>query len=94
MPRLFVAPAAKEDVREISRYIARDNVPASRDWVSSIQHKFRLLAKHPHLGEKRKDLGNDIRVVSHGSYVIYFRLSKPRLEIVRAIRGDRDVKML
>ena len=63
---------AKDDLRRIASIIAQDKPIAARNWVSRIREKCRLLAKHPDIGELRRELGEDIRSTYVGSYVIFF----------------------
>lgn len=94
MPKLFYSPAAKEDIRDAALYIARDNIPASQRWVLGVKNKCRLLAKYPEMGERRNDLGDDIRLSSYQNYGIYFQRTERGVEVVRVIRGDRNTQSL
>ncbi len=94
MPGLRYSEEAKDDLRRIAIIIAQDKPIAARNWVSRIREKCRLLAKHPDIGELRRELGEDIRSTYVGSYVIFFRRTDRFLDIVRIIRGDRDTRLL
>ncbi len=94
MPRLEYSGKAKADIKNNAGYIARDNEAAARKWTAKIRKKCRLIAKYPDLGDPRPEYGPGIRTTYVGSYVIYFRRKGDVLEIVRIIRGDRDVKSL
>jgi toxin ParE1/3/4 len=53
-----------------------------------------LVAKHPDIGDDRRDLGEGIRSTYVGSYIIYFREKDSTLEIVRVVRGDLEFPFL
>lgn len=94
MAQLRISLAALRDLREIKRYISRDKPLAARDWVAKIRRKCRLLAKNPELGDLREELGTTMRSSYLGDYCIFFRSDSEFVEIVRVIRGDRDIKSL
>jgi toxin ParE1/3/4 len=94
MPRLRFAKDARDDLKEIARYIARDKPDAARKWVEKIKDKCHLLARHPEIGESRRDLGENVCCTLLGDYVIFFRRVGGFVEISRVIRGDRDTRTL
>jgi toxin ParE1/3/4 len=94
MLRLRYSAASKDDLKEIARFIAKDKPVAARQWVEKIREKCRLAAKHPDIGDDRRDLGEDIRSTYVGSYIIYFREKDGTLEIVRVVRGDLEFPFL
>ena len=81
MLRLRYSAASKDDLKEIARFIAKDKPVAARQWVEKIREKCRLAAKHPDIGDDRRDLGEGIRSTYVGSYIIYFREKDNTLEI-------------
>lgn len=94
MPRLRYSAASKEDLKEIARFIAKDKPVAARQWVAKLREKCRLTAKHPDIGDDRRDLGDGIRSTYVGRYIIYFREKDGTLEIVRVVPGDLEFPFL
>ena len=94
MPRLRYPAASKEDLKEIARFIAKDNPNAARQWVAKLREKCRLAARHPEIGDDRSDLGEGIRSTFVGRYIIYFREKDGALEIVRVVGGDQEFPFL
>lgn len=90
MSKLRYSAAAKEDLKEIARYIAKDKPTAARQWVAKLREKCRLAAGRPEIGDERGDLGEGIRSTYVGSYIIFFRENNETLEIVRVARGDQE----
>lgn len=94
MPRLRYSAESKDDLKQIARHIAQDKPIAARQWVAKIREKCRVVAKHPEVGDDRAELGESIRSTYVGSYVIFFRRNDEFVDIVRVIRGDRDMQSL
>jgi toxin ParE1/3/4 len=90
MERYRIVPLARLDLDEIYVYIARDNPAAAARWLSRAMEKFSWLAKNPACGEDRNSIYPGLRCISHGRYVIYFRLRPEQLDIVRVLHGARD----
>lgn len=51
MPRLRYSAASKQDLKEIARFIAKDEPNAARQWVAKLREKCRLAATHPDIGD-------------------------------------------
>ena len=94
MARLRYSDASKGDLKQIARFIAQDKPIAARQWVAKIREKCRVVARHSDIGDKRPELGENIRSTYLGSYVIFFRRTDGTVEIVRVIRGDQDTQTL
>ena len=89
--RYVLTPQAKDDLKEIRRYIADDNPDAAIRVVQALLKRCRGLAQRPSLGHTRTDLLPErFRVFPVGSYLIIYRLDTKPLRIVRfwhAARG-------
>lgn len=94
MAKLSISETALRDLKELKRYIASDKPQAASRWITKVRQKCRLLAKNPELGDPREELGTGIRVSYLGDYCIFFRKVDGFVEIVRVIRGDRDIRFL
>ena len=94
MARLRYSDAAKDDLKEIAKFIARDKPRAAREWATKMREKCRLLASNPGVGDDRSDLGDGMRSTYVGSYIIFFREREKTLEIVRVRRGDLEFPFL
>ena len=58
MLRLRYSAASRDDLKEIARFIAKDKPVAARQWIAKIRKKCRLAAKHPDIGDDRRDHRN------------------------------------
>ena len=54
MSRYRITPEARADLREIYRFIARDNRPAAIRMQERFIERFKQLARHPHSGHRER----------------------------------------
>jgi toxin ParE1/3/4 len=90
--KLDVSDDAKSDLKRIRKSISRDNAVAAKKQVAHIRAQFKLLVKHPLVGEAVDYLLPGMRRYSVGTYVIYFRPAREELRIVRVLHGARDAE--
>ena len=93
MSRYIMSPRAREDIKVISRYIAKErNSPAGASILRQrLMDHFRKLASQPGVGEARPDLGVSVRQWPVGNYVVYYEQIAGGVRIIRVIHGARDV---
>ena len=89
--RLEIAPRAERDLEEIWHFIAQDQVPAADRFVDLLIGKFSLLASSPRMGKRRTDLAPELRGFPFRNYLIFYRASDEKLEIVRVLHAARDI---
>ena len=96
MKRFRLAPEARQDIKEIWSFIARDSVEAAGRVRQEIRDDCRRLAQHPYIGHKRDDLRTreDVRFWQVYSYLIIYRPSKGPLEILRVLHSSRDIERI
>lgn len=94
MSKPFYTSAAYRDLTDILNYIAGDKPAAALAWVDKIEAKCLLIAKNPSIGELQPHLGPGVRASLVGRYVVFYRETTGRVEILRIIPGDRDIKRL
>jgi toxin ParE1/3/4 len=92
MTRYRVSKHAKVDLDEIYNYVAAANATAAERLLATFKEKFRLLGTRPLLGQMRSDLAAGLRCFTAGSYVIFYTVQPPGVEIVRVIHGARNVE--
>lgn len=93
MRELLYSTAAKRDIADITRYIAREsaNLATAMTFTDALDNHCRKLARLPGtLGRARPELRPDIRSTPYRGYVIFFRYAADRLEIVNILEGHRD----
>ena len=94
MANAIYSPDARADLRESIRFIGRDSPAAARRWAARIRKTRRLLADNPQIGERRPQFMHGCRSFSIGNYVIFFRAVPTGIEVLRIVRGERDLKRL
>jgi len=92
VPKLRFTDQAERDLVEIGHFIARDNPANAARFIDALQERCRLLASHPHLGRAREELGPELRSLSHGRYVIFYRAIEDGVVIIRFLHGARDLR--
>jgi toxin ParE1/3/4 len=78
--------------RRIWVYIAHDNVRAADRVLDEIEDRFFLLAEQPRLGRERPDMAPELRYLPVGRYLILYPEIPEGIEIVRVVRGAREVQ--
>lgn len=87
-----VSPRALNDLAAIDDYISADNPAAAERLLESFRETFALLASVPEAGRRRDEVIAGIRSFPVGSYVIFYRIIRGRVEIVRVLHGSRDIR--
>ena len=91
--RIIWAPRALEDLREIVRYIQRDNPIAAQNFGQKLIEKAESLASFPERGRVIRKFQNPaVREVFLGSYRIAYRIrhEPAQVEIARIWHGARS----
>jgi toxin ParE1/3/4 len=92
MAKVFYSALAAKDVWENAEYISRDKPDAAYRWVESVESTCELLAGNPEIGERRQSSRHGpCRSFTCGNYVIFYRGVVDGVEIIRIVRGERDL---
>ena len=95
MARFVLSPEARDDLREIRDYIARDSSEAARRVLVELREAMRRLSEMPQMGHLREDLADEpLRFWPVHSYLIIYRPDRSPLEVVRVLSGYRDIAEL
>lgn len=89
------APNAERNLEQIEDYIT-DNAEATtaEAVVDQIINRCNDLGEMPRSGKARDDIQPGVRSVTSGKYVIYYRIHKEKVEILRVWHGSRDQSAL
>jgi toxin ParE1/3/4 len=83
-------PQAREDVRSIRTFIARDAPKTATAFVRRLRRSVNRLRTFPRGGEVVPEIGNaDIREIFFGMYRIIYHLSNDHIEILTVYHGAR-----
>ena len=94
MSRYRLEAGAKGDLKEIFDYIAKENLHAARRLRDLFKQRFKFLAANPLIGELRKDLSEDVRLLSVGNYVIVYCPEDGGIAVTHVVHGARDLDAL
>jgi toxin ParE1/3/4 len=92
MNAVRISRDADRDLDEIWLYIARDNVDAATRLIEEITASVSLIASCPEMGRKRDELRPELRSHPVGNYVVYYRIGRDFIGILRIVHGSRDPK--
>ncbi len=87
---LFTEPAA-QDLEKIYEYIAEDNIAAAVKHRQRLENRWFVLLDQPRMGTKRDEIEPDLRSVTEGSYVIFYRILPDGIEIARVLHTSQDM---
>ena len=89
--QLVIAPAAKNDLKEIYQYGLRQWGQAqSESYLSTLKKQFWLLTQQPLIGTERPELLQDTRSLPLESHTLFYRVTANRVEIIRVLHGRQD----
>ncbi len=82
---------AEDDLAEIWHYIAMDNTAAAEAWLVEIDEKISSLSDNPRAGRPRDDLLAGLRSFPMGNYLVFYRIHRNHVEVMRVIHGARNL---
>jgi toxin ParE1/3/4 len=94
MSQLLVTESAQADLDQIWLFIARDDPGAATQFLNHLINRCRSYANQPLLGERRPEIGSDVRSFSVGRYVVFYLPLAEGIQVARVIHGARDVREL
>lgn len=93
MGEVILSPQAEQDLLEIWLYIADDHPDNADRFLDRLHEKALLLAEFREMGAARPELGEGIRCFPVERFVLYYRPNDSGIELVRVLRGSRDVML-
>ena len=89
--QLVIAPAAKNDLKEIYQYGLRQwGQSQSESYLSTIKKQFWLLTQQPLMGTERNELLPEARSLPIESHTLFYRVTANTVEIIRVLHGRQD----
>ena|ERR1700693_420250 len=88
---------ADSDLDDIWYYVATksNSLDIADRLIDSITDRFLLLANHPNIGRSRHtDLRPGLRSFPVGEYLIIYRIQDEDVQILRVLRGSRNIAAL
>jgi len=87
----FTEPAAL-DLEKIYEYIAGDNIAAAVKHRQQLEKRWFSLLDQPRMGTNRDEIEPNLRSVTEGNYVIFYRILPDGIEVARVLHTSQDVK--
>lgn len=94
MSSYLLTPQAVQDLNEIHDFIASDHPTAALNLLNILEAKFKVLASDPEIGRVREELAVALRSFPTGNYVIFYRIIKEAIQVIRVLHGARDMDTL
>jgi toxin ParE1/3/4 len=82
---------AEEDLIDIWANIATQNPVAADKYLRLLGMRIDSLFEMPERGAMRDDVKKGMRMLVEGKYLIFYRVYKSRVEVLRVIHGSRDL---
>ena len=93
--KIVFTDAAKADLRDIGDWIAEDNPVRARSFIVELRQKTLSIALNPRLYPIALNLEiQGIRRRLYKGYLIFYRVSEKRIEILHILHGARDYEAL
>ena len=92
MSRYVLTIPAKQDLKEINRYIIRYNPDVARRLNEKIKQQCKLLADFPNMGQSCDNFARGLRSFPVEDYLIFYRPIDDGVEVVRIVSGYRDLE--
>jgi toxin ParE1/3/4 len=92
--RFEYSPAALDDLQNIQRYhLEQAGVTLAASLMARIHSTVeRLIARNPHVGRLRPELGSGIRSFPVLPYVVFYRVAGRSVLVQRILHGHRDIR--
>ncbi|MDZ8236333.1 MAG: type II toxin-antitoxin system RelE/ParE family toxin [Nostoc sp. ChiQUE01a] len=94
MSRFRISSQAAQDIENIWKYLAQNNLKAADRLFDTLRESFPKLAKFPQMGKQRPELGAFLRSFPVKNYFIFYRPIDEGIEIVRILHGSQDVETI
>lgn len=86
-----LSPAAAHDLRDIQSYTLSQCGPMQwHDYLNKLDSVFEQLSDNPALGSERNEVRTGFRSIPVGAHVVWYRVRKDDLEVVRVLHGAMD----
>jgi toxin ParE1/3/4 len=93
MGRCRFTPQAKQDLKEINRFIALDNPDAAKRFIASVKQQCQTLSDFPDMGRLWQELTPPLRSFPIGNYLIFYRPDGTKsIQVIAVVSGYRNLE--
>jgi toxin ParE1/3/4 len=93
-PQYIISPVAIHDLNDINNYFAEYNIDAGEQFLDEFSKKCRYLTQFPLMGRSYSEIRSYLRGLPIKNHIIFYRTINNGIEIMRIIRGDRDLEAI
>ena len=90
----IISTEAIQDMEQILDYLAKNNLKTGEKFLEEFSKKCRYLTQFPLMGRSYREIRPYLRGLLMKNYIIFYRLTEQGLEIMRVVKGDRDLEVL
>ncbi|BBD63674.1 plasmid stabilization system protein [Nostoc commune NIES-4072] len=94
MSRFRISTQAAQDIENIWKYIAPNNLKAANQLFDTLRESFPKLAKFPQMGRERSELAPFLRSFPVKNYLIFYSPIDKGIEIARILHGSQDIETI
>jgi toxin ParE1/3/4 len=85
-------PLAELDLLDIWEFIAEDSPDRADEFLDRLEGTLQTLARNPGMGRRREELLAGLRSFPIGNYVVFYREIEGGIDVIRILRGSRDIE--
>jgi plasmid stabilization system protein ParE len=89
--KVLISEKARQDLLRIHSYVSQQNPEAADAIFRRIDTRLQQLSRFPFIGRERKTLGQDVRGLLAGNYLIFHTVEPDRVTVVRVIDARMDI---
>jgi toxin ParE1/3/4 len=92
--KYILAPEAIQDLQVLTDYLADIDLELAEKILTKFEHRCRYLVRFPKIGRTYSYILSDLRGLPLNGHIIFYCLGNEALEILRVVRGNRDLDAL
>ena len=85
---------ALRDLETIGARIASEDPGAAQRFRADVLRRISLLRRVPESAQPRPEFGHDVRTIPIGRYIVFLRVTLPKVIVLRILHGARDLPRL
>lgn len=89
--KILLSAEAETDLVSVHRYLVARNPAAAVALAKTFRAKLKNLAHFPYIGRDRSKLGRGLRSIVAENYLIFYRVERDCVFVVRVLDARRDI---
>ena len=95
MDRYVLSRKTQEDIESIYEFgVQKFGQDQALNYLIGLRTYFQLLSENPNIGRKRNGIKSGLFSFPYASHVIFYRIYRTHIRIVRVLHGSRDLMKL